>query len=659
MKKLTLIILLVFCVSIAVNAQDFAYGKWTYEEMGMKKYNKDTSAHAVVLNEYGNAKITVVSSDNIRLVYEYHVRIKIFDENGFKQGTVEIPLYIGNEVGEEADDITAVTMYTDANGAVKTEELDPSKIFKVQENKNHTNVKFAMPGLRNGCVIEYKYKITSPYWDSFHDWQFQSDIPKIHSEYEAHIPGFWTYNAVLRGELKLDKSVSDLEQECFSTHGAKSDCSHLIFGMNNIPAFVEEDYMTAPKNFIAAVYFELSEFTNPYTGIHAKVAKEWTDVDYQLKKDDYFGGQIKKKDQLRDRITPVIAGKTDDMDKAKAVYAYMQKTIKWNDYYSFTSPDGIRKALDKHTGMAGDINLTLVSALNAAGINTEAVLLSTREHGIVNKLYPVITEFNYVIAKANIGDKSYLLDATDPLLSFGILPLRCLNDQGRVMSLDKPSYWIDITNPQTQSSTHTLTLALQENGKLKGTLINYFKGYAAYVERKAIKKFNTTDEYVENLDEKLTKVKITKSAINNIDSLDMPLTETYEVEIDAFDNLNHNKLSFNPFIFGRIITNPFKLADRTYPVDWGMPSETRFILNMKLPEGYIVENPPQNGGLVMPRNAGRFAIAYDGSGSSFTFSHVIQFNKSVYESAEYPFLKELYNKIILSEKTEMVFKKKI
>jgi len=309
--------------------------------------------------------------------------------------------------------------------------------------------------------------------------------------------------------------------------------------------------------------------------------------------------------------------------------------------------------------MVGDINLALVSALNAAGINTEAVLLSTREHGIVNKLYPVITEFNYVIAKANIGDKSYLLDATDPLLSFGMLPMRCLNDQGRVMSFDKPSYWIDITNPQTQSNTYTLTLALQENGKLKGTFTNYSNGYAAYEKRKAIKKFNTTDEYVENLDEKLTKVKIIKSNITNIDSLDMPVTETYEVEIDAFDNLNHDKLNFNPFIFNKIITNPFKLADRTYPVDWGMPSETRFILNMKLPEGYIVENPPQDGGLIMPRNAGRFAIAYDGSGNTFTFSHIIQFNKSVYESAEYPFLKELYNRIILSEKAEMVFKKKI
>ncbi len=39
------------------------------------------------------------------------------------------------------------------------------------------------------------------------------------------------------------------------------------------------------------------------------------------------------------------------------------------------------------------------------------------------------------------------MDATDPLLSFGMLPMRCLNDQGRVMSLISLSYWIDIATP--------------------------------------------------------------------------------------------------------------------------------------------------------------------------------------------------------------------
>ena len=80
-------------------------------------------------------------------------------------------------------------------------------------------------------------------------------------------------------------------------------------------------------------------------------------------------------------------------------------------------------------------------------------MLSTRDHGFVNDLYPAINDFNYVVAKANIGDKSYMLDASDPLLPFGVLPLTCLNDKGRVFSLDKPSYWMDLNLPQKEKST--------------------------------------------------------------------------------------------------------------------------------------------------------------------------------------------------------------
>ena len=651
-------IIVILSLAYSAGAQDFAFGNITQEEVAMTAYAKDPSAHAVVLNEHGDARITMSNEDEVRLIYKYHVKIKIFDSEGFKKGTVEVPLYIGKDRGEEIDDIEGITVTPDARGGVKREELQKSQIFDVKVNQTHKLIKFAMPGLQNGCVIEYRYTVVTPYFEDFHDWQFQSDIPKIKSEYEAHIPGFWQYNAVKRGELNLDKNVAELETDCFISHGSKADCAHFVYGMNNIPAFVEEDYMTAPRNFISAIYFELFEYTSPYTNINTKLAKEWKDVDLQLKRDDYFGIQIKKRDQFKDKIAPVIAGKTDELQKAKAIYAFIQKNMKWNEFYAFGS-ENVRKAFENHTGTSGDINLALVTALSSAGINVEAVLISTRSHGIVNKLYPVITEFNYVVAKANIGGKSYLLDATDPLLTFGMLPMRCLNDQGRVMSLDKPSYWIDINTPHTQNTTRVFDLTLSGEGKLIGKMTNYSRGYSAYQKRQAIKKFNTIDEFVENLDERLSKTKIKKFEINGIDSLDGTLTEVYEVEMDGYEGMDHERLSFNPFIFNQITTNPFKLNSRSYPVDWGMPSEERFILNMKLPEGFVIENPPQNASAALPNQGGMFIVAYTELGNSFSLSHVTQFRKSIYVAEEYPYLKELYNKIILSEKSEMVFKKKI
>jgi len=656
MKKYLLFLFTIVLSTYAV-AQDFPYGQVTADELNMKRYDKDTSAHAVVLQEYGTAKIAFTNDESISLVYEYHVKIKIFDSRAFDKGSVEIHLTGNDNVMEEATDITGTTVYIDDDGSIKKFDLDPGKIYRLHENKYRTNVKFALPGLKKGCIVEYKFKTTSPFFYNFHSWFFQSNIPKIYSEYEVHIPAFWTYNIVLKGGMELTKKTAEPERNCFSARGAVSDCAHFVYGIKDIPAFVVEEYMTAPKNFWSAIHFELSDYTNPYTGVRKKISKEWADVDNELKHAEYFGVQLKHTNLLKPHIAPLIADKTNDLDKAKAIYDYVKRTIKWNNGNNRGSYEGIDRALEKHTGAAGDINLTLVTALNAAGINTEAVLLSTRNNGLVNKLYPTVEDFDYVIAKANIAGKSYFLDATDPLLGFGMLPLRCLNGEGRAMSLDKPSYWVDLNTGQKRGTTYSLDLTLQPDGKIKGKLTQFSTGYEAYEKRREIKKFNSIDEYVDSRDARMNKIKILNSEITNLDSLDAPLYETYELEFSSMRNMNATRLGFNPFIFGRISTNPFKLAERNYPVDMGMPSDRRFVLTMHLPDGYMVDTPPSPVALAIPNQGGRFITNFEQSDHLFVFSDVTQFNKSVYSPEEYPSLKELYNKIILSEKGELYIKK--
>jgi hypothetical protein len=660
MKK-KLLLLFTLLLSVCAIAQDFPYGQITLEELNQKKYDKDTTAHAVVLNEFGDARINSDGSGDIKLYLTYHIKIKILDDKGFDKGNIEIPIYTGDgNTFENVRDIKAITYYMNDNGNSMQTDLDNKKIYTVKQDKHWSTVKFAMTNIHAGCIIEYSYQLESPYFlDNFRTWKFQGDIPKVYSEYDVHIPGFFNYKATLRGGLKLTKNVAEVEQDCFVVGGAKSGCSKIIYGMANVPAFIEEDYMTASKNFLSAIYFELEEYINPYTSVKKLVTKEWKDVDQQLRLSDEFGSQLKKKDLLKDHIKDAIAGKADGISKAKAIYGYLQKWFKWNNYIGIYSNDGIRKALDSHTGGIADINLSLIAALNSAGINTEAVLLSTRDHGAINSLYPVLGDFNYVVAKANIDGKSYLLDASDPLLAFGMLPLKCINDRGRVFSLDKPSYWLDLNaTTQREDNIYNFDLTLQDDGKIKGSITHYSIGYQSYLKRKEIKKFNSVDEYVENLDEKLPKLKILKSDISDLDSLDKSLTEKYEIEIDAYQDMNHTRLTFDPYFFSKTTINPFKLTERDYPVDWGMPSNSRYTMNMHIPPQYAIETAPKSSGIALPNDGGKFLVNFESEANDFVFSNVTQFTKSVYNTNEYPYLKELYNKIIQMEKNEIVFKKK-
>ncbi|WP_207534241.1 DUF3857 domain-containing protein [Desertivirga arenae] len=657
MKK-TLILGLLALSCFHLKAQeDFQFGKPTSTEFELKKYGQDTSANAVVLREFGTAYI---SSSNSNLIFNYHVRLKIFNSKAFDKGQIAVMIRNqGGDAFETMRDIKGVTFYPDENGLMRQSDLDPKQIFKqTKATKFSDQVKFALPNIRPGSIIEYSYQIESPFIHNFRTWEFQEDIPKIYSEFSPRIPGNYNYNVSLRGPFKLSKNKGEVEKECYSPGGGfKVDCSKMIYAMENIPAFKEEAYMTAASNFKAAMYYELSDYTD-FHGVKTNYTKEWKDIDHELKTHEWFGLQLKKKDFFKDRLPATTLTASDPLEKAKGIYHFMQTWFRWNGIRGKYTDEGLKKAFEGHAGNVGDINLSLVAAMNSAGLDAEAVMLSTRDNGLINNLFPVVSDFDYVVCKVNIGDTYYLLDATDQLLPFGLLPLRCINDRGRVMSLNKASYWIDLKASQKQSKTVSLKLDINENGKAAGTFSVYSAGYEAYDKRRMIKKYNSIDDYVENLDESLQKIKILKHDIQNLDTVDQSLSEKYEIEIDIADKVSKDRLILNPYFLERLSENPLKLEERNYPIDLGAASETRIIVEINYPANFEITNKPSNIGLALPNSGGKFISNTAVEANTLTFMNHKLLTKAIYSPEEYPYLKELYNKIIQSQQVDLIFKKK-
>lgn len=657
MKRTMLIICLLAYFGSAF-AQKNPIGELTNEELTMKAYTGDTSAHAVVLKELGNAYFKI--QQDSRIILEYTVRIKIFDNKGFDEGNVIIPIYKGDNLKyESVTNISGTTTYIDVNGKTVKASLDTKSVIKENKNSNWDLVKFTLPDLHEGCVIEYSYKLSSPFIFNFRSWEFQSDIPKIESKYVTTIPQVYHYNISYKGPYELIADLPELMKDCFTGGGSdlKTDCWKNTYVLDSVPAFVEEAYMTARSNFLSTINFELSEYTD-YMGIKHGVTKEWKNIDEELMTSDVFGKQLQKKDVFATEIKALLGNQTDELLKAKTIFKHIQKWFKW-DGSTGIYPDGLRKAYEKRSGNIADINLSLVSAMTSAGLFCEPVLLSTRNNGTINKLYPVVSDFNYVIARVQIGEKSYLLDASDSFLPFGLLPIHCINDQGRVMSFTRPSFWIDLKATHKSVDSYSLVLALDETGKIKGKLTNFSIGYEAHNKRKTIKKFNSVEEYIEDLDERYPKMKILKSEISNLDSLESTLSESYDIEIDAYDNLNQEKFLYNPFLMVKLTENPFKLAERLYAVDWGIPSETRLMLSLAFPDKFRVVSSPATARLGLPLDGGLFITTQEISENVIQLSQRTLFNKSIYTPEEYPYLKELFNKIVDTHKTDFVFEKKL
>lgn len=116
-----LLIALASINSFSQNDSNYKFGKITSEEINLKKYTLDTTANAVVLFESGNSEFKV-HRQNIIITTKYRYKIKLFNKEGFKHATFNIPLF----KSEKVTDIGAIT-HNSSNNSILTK----AQIFEV------------------------------------------------------------------------------------------------------------------------------------------------------------------------------------------------------------------------------------------------------------------------------------------------------------------------------------------------------------------------------------------------------------------------------------------------------------------------------------------------------------------------------------------------
>ncbi|MFA5298501.1 MAG: transglutaminase domain-containing protein [Lutibacter sp.] len=651
MKKIAILILLHFTInSFSQNKTDYQFGEISNEEINLKKYALDTTANALVLFESGNSNFDF-NDKNIIIRTKYYYKIKLFNKEGFNQATFSIPLQYNKKDSESVKDINAVT-HNNLNKTI----LAKDQIFTENVNDRWKEVKFTMPNLKEGSIIEVEYTLESPFKFNLTGWEFQTDIPKMFSQYKASIPGNYVYNRKLSGYLKLKTNLSTTKTNCFHVpaYAGYANCEELTYAMENIPAFVEEDYMNNKENFISKIKFELAEF-KWFDGSHEKYTTTWKAVDQEFKTDKNIGIQLKKSKYFEEFIPLEIKSNTNDLEKAKAVYTYIQNHFTWNKKYSIFNDVNVKEAFENKVGNVGEINISLINTLKAVGLNAEMVLLSTRNNGFPTKIHPVISDFNYIIAKVTINDKFYLLDATEKLAPFGLLPFRCLNGYGRVMDFENESYWLDII-PENDSKTRLyVALTLNPDGSFKGKLRRVNDGYNALLRREFVLNKSNNDLILE-FENQFNTIEVLNYQIENRDDIDKPIVEIYEIFIENIDKAN--KFYLNPF-FGELLkNNPFKQENRLYPVDFGYPKNFIVNFSLEIPDNYNIESYPESKNIVLEKGDGRFTlITKKSENHTFTLNSSLAINKPVFYNFEYEPLKMLFNHAISSQKVPIVLKK--
>ena len=203
----------------------------------------------------------------------------------------------------------------------------------------------------------------------------------------------------------------------------------------DVPAFVNEPYINSSKNYISKSEIEITEIN--YPGFYKTYSNSWTDVGNYLLSSDYFGNAISNSNFLNTLVHEISSRGYTKEKKIDAAYKAIKK-IKWNgDNDVFTSTKFLSDVYKNAIGNSADINLILHMLISRLGIETGLVVLSTRDNGIVFPYSVTMEKLNHVIVYAQIDSVSYLIDASEPFHPWNVLPEKCLNGLGQLISIKK------------------------------------------------------------------------------------------------------------------------------------------------------------------------------------------------------------------------------
>ncbi|WP_353778565.1 hypothetical protein [Winogradskyella sp. 3972H.M.0a.05] len=650
MKRLRTTSLFILFLTSLLNAQNDQYHtEYHVIEKDLKENTiaLDSTAKALVIYEYGNSYI---DRNTYNLTTEIKRKIKIIDKDAFDEGNITVVLYKNKSNKEKVSKIKATSYEYNGSKIIAT-KLEKSDIYTEEYDKNHDVVKFAIPNIKEGSVITYSYTFESPFRFNYYPWSFQSKIPKLYSEYNTSIPGNWEYNIKLKGDLKLKSHDKSIKKKCLSSGSAYASCAIAKYIMVDIPAFIEEDYMTAKENFLSKIEFELSTFTG-FDGSVNKYTKNWKDADKEIKSEPNLGSHFYKKSSVSS-ITNAIPHDSE-IKMAKNIFEHIKKNFAWNKKYKLFSKKSIKQLVKNKSGTATEINILLLNALHAKGIDAKPVLISTRKNGLPTKLYPVISEFNYLIVQAKIDGETYFLDATDKYLPFGLLPHRCLNSYGRVFDFKNGSYWTDIAYKKMSYIQHSLKLQLNDEDLIEGSVSSRYFDYKALPVKASY--YKGSENYNKYMGSYFSPAVIENHELIYGKESGELFEDKFDISIDT--EAIGDKLYINPFLFSFFEQNPFKLQERTYPIDFGYKDNYTYKAELKLNDAYEVLELPEEFSIVLPNNSGQLLFNVTKKESDILIFMKLSFNQYAYPPEYYPHIKEFFNKVIDTQKNALIVLKK-
>jgi hypothetical protein len=645
MRRIYIILIITIIAVQNLRSQKPVFGKVTYDELSMKDYKQDPGADAVILSDVG--LVTLRYNDGFYLEYERDVKIKIINSNGFEYADIQIPYIFKDELLSYK-----ATTYNLKNGEITRTPVSRKAFIKEKNTKFRNILKFNFPDVHEGSVIEYSYKLQSTeFIYSLFPWSFQSMIPVKLSSLSVAYPEFFIYKSIISGNPKLVRVNSAKWKEYFA--GKQTEINMSTWRAETVPAFSDEPFIKNVTDNETKLTFELASVKFPNSSFE-EISPNYNTLTKKLMERDDFRKNLLGNHNLNKDAQRLTVGLTNDIEKVKAIHKYISENILWNGEEDFLPSSTTKKIYTTKKGNNADINMMLIAMLRSINIKADPVILSTRSNGSINKLSAMMQQFNYLVANITVDGKNYMVDATDPLRPFDMLPFECLNGEGFIVSNN--SGFINLMNAEKTEDNFRYDLLLSEKGSVSGNVEISRKGYSALTTRENLK-LNGEEGYKEEFMENLSPYEINDYVIQNSENPDSDIVERCKIKIDSISISEEGNLILNPFLTFEENYNPFIYPERKYPVDFGCQVKNGYEIKLEIPDSYKIVSLPDNVNYILGKSDAVYRFTSEIIENSIIISSSLEVNKTRFSTEEYNSLRNFFINMLQSRTRLLILNK--
>ncbi|MBP7984999.1 MAG: DUF3857 domain-containing protein [Bacteroidaceae bacterium] len=653
----TSVMLLIFCMS--ANAQttkpNLKFGSPTTDELKMSSYPADANASAVILYKTTDVSYEVFSG-NFKLISDVRVKIKVLKPEGKDEANVEIP-YVYDQINIDARESVnglKATAYNLENDKVVKTNMTKDMIFTERIDKRNMLLKFTVPQVKVGTVIEYKYRLESSLYYTIDDWYAQTTIPTLYAEYHLVIPEYFKFNIEETGMSPLKKTTNTTPLTFFiGADNLKSTGNDYDFIGTELPAVKDDDFVWHSEDYCSRIVAELSRIEIPGQMYH-NYTSDWTDIDKMLISDSEFGGRLHKSNPYKDKMAAAGIAKIENIaDKVAATYMLLKKNLRWDGMYRFWGAS-MKDVLKAGTGNNADLNFILINMLEDVGVKAVPIVMRSRDAGRLPLTHPTIKSLNTFVVGAYINDTTMVyIDSSVDDGFLNVLPSKLLVDRARIISKDNCS-WVNLQTVASSKINMIVNGKIDASGLITGTISTSYRDNAAAKFRLDYRQAKDSVTFYNQEAEKLG-IDILKWQTSGVKDFSPAVTTSVSFTKKCDSSADH--IYVNPLITPPIKENPFSAVERNLPVEFSSPQMVNVSVSLSIPDGYTVEGLNNGVKINTPDNSMMFKYIVLAENNVISLQCRLNVNELFYSADKYPMIKDEYAKICEKCKDVIVLKK--